>query len=265
MATSTSQQYKYANMTTSSLADLLRSDTPLKVAIIGAMDQEVEQLKQALGERQLEQIAGFDFYTGTLNGTDVVLLKSGIGKVNAAIGTTILLDRYQPSCVINTGSAGGFDEQLEVGDLVISDEVRHHDVDLTVFGYEPGQLPGLPPAFMPDPLLMKIAEQCISGINRVRTVNGLIATGDIFMDNPQRVAATRDLFPAMKACEMEAAAVAQACYRFDVPFIIVRALSDIAGKESGVSFKQFIDQASHHSAEMVMAIVNRLREYRDNV
>lgn len=251
-------------MTTASLADLLSAQTPLKVAIIGAMDQEVEELKQALSDRQLEQIAGFDFYTGQLNGTDVVLLKSGIGKVNAAIGTSILLDRYKPSCVINTGSAGGFDESLEVGDLVVSDEVRHHDVDLTVFGYEPGQLPGLPPAFVPDPLLVEIAEQCITGMNRVRTVNGLIATGDIFMDNPERVSATRTLFPAMKACEMEAAAVAQACYRFGVPFIIVRALSDIAGKASGVSFKQFIDQAAHHSAEMVISIVDRLREYRNN-
>jgi adenosylhomocysteine nucleosidase len=249
-------------MTTSSLAELLSSDSPLKVAIIGAMDQEVEQLKDALTERELEQIAGFDFYTGKLNGTDVVLLKSGIGKVNAAIGTSILLDRYQPGCVINTGSAGGFDADLDVGDVVISDEVRHHDVDLTVFGYEPGQVPGLPPSFTPDPLLVRIAEQCISGMNGVRTVNGLIATGDTFMDNPERVSTTRALFPAMKACEMEAAAVAQACHRFQVPFIIVRALSDIAGKESGVSFKQFIDQAAHHSAEMVIAIVNRLREYR---
>lgn len=251
-------------MTTPSLADLLQSDTPLKVAIIGAMDQEVEQLKDALTERAHEQIAGFDFYTGKLNGTHVVLLKSGIGKVNAAIGSSILLDRYQPSCVINTGSAGGFDEDLNVGDVVISDEVRHHDVDLTVFGYEPGQLPGLPPAFTPDPLLVRIAEQCISDLDGVRTVNGLIATGDTFMDNPERVSTTRALFPAMKACEMEAAAVAQACHRFAVPFIIVRALSDIAGKSSGVSFKQFIDTASRHSAEMVMSIVDRLRQYGEN-
>jgi len=244
-----------------SLADLLDSSGQLRVAIIGAMDQEVEELKEALVDREHEVIAGFDFYTGKLHGTEVVLLKSGIGKVNAAIGCSILLYHYQPSCVINTGSAGGFDRELEVGDVVISQEVRHHDVDLTVFGYQPGQVPGLPPAFTPDPLLVRFAEQSIDRMNGMKTVNGLIATGDTFMNCPERVAATRLLFPSMKACEMEAAGIAQTCHRFGTPFIVIRALSDIAGKQSEISFDQFLDKAAHHSAEMVIAITERLRDY----
>lgn len=241
-----------------SLKARLKAGESLRVAIIGAMDQEVELLKNALQHREHEVIAGFDFYCGELHGVPVVLLKSGIGKVNAAIGCSILLYHFNPSCVINTGSAGGFDGELSVGDVVISKEVRHHDVDLTVFGYEPGQLPGLPASFTPDPLLVQLAEESISGMEGVKTVNGLIATGDTFMNNPERVATTRALFPTMKACEMEAAAIAQACHRFSVPFIIIRALSDIAGKESNLSFEQFLDTAAKHSAEMVMAIVDRL-------
>lgn len=248
-------------MKPSSLADQLKSSGQLRVAIIGAMDQEVDELKDTLVDREHEVIAGFDFHTGKLNGTDVVLLKSGIGKVNAAIGCSILLYHFQPSCVINTGSAGGFDSELEVGDVVISEEVRHHDVDLTVFGYEPGQVPGLPAAFTPDPLLVRIAEQSIGNMEGMKTVNGLIATGDTFMNSPERVATTRTLFPTMKACEMEAAAIAQACHRFSVPFIIIRALSDIAGKQSEISFDQFLDKAAHHSARMVIEITERLRQY----
>ncbi len=248
------------NSSTPLLGQRLKKIASPRVAIIGAMDQEIEQLKSALVSRTHETIAGFDFYTGRLDGTEVVLLKSGIGKVNAAIGSAILLYHYEPTCVINTGSAGGFDAELEVGDVVISEEVRHHDVDLTVFGYEPGQVPGLPPAFTPDPLLVEIAEQCIGSMQGMKTVNGLIATGDAFMDNPDRVHAARALFPAMKACEMEAAAIAQTCHRFDVPFLVIRALSDIAGKESGVSFHQFLETAAKHSADMVTAIVKRLSE-----
>lgn len=245
-------------MTNQTLSARLNQSADLRVAIIGAMDQEIEQLKNALVALQHETIAGFDFYTGRLQGVDVVLLKSGIGKVNAAIGCSILLDRFQPTCVINTGSAGGFDSELNVGDVVISQEVRHHDVDLTVFGYEAGQLPGMPPAFTPDPLLVELAEQCIGQMQGMKTVNGLIATGDTFMNSAERVASTRALFPTMKACEMEAAAIAQCCHRFLTPFIIIRALSDIAGQQSEVSFDQFLETASRHSAQMVMAIVAAL-------
>lgn len=248
--------------TKSSFAEQLKSiDRPARVALIGAMDQEVELLKSSLAELQTQTLHGFDFYTGHLHGLEVALLKSGIGKVNAAIGTTLLLQTFSPDCVINTGSAGGFDSALNVGDVVISDEVRHHDVDVTIFGYEPGQVPGLPAAFTADPLLARMAEECIAQLPHTHTVRGLIATGDSFMNCPERVARTRTLFPSMQAVEMEAAAIAQTCHQFNTPFIVIRALSDIAGKESNLSFEQFLETAAKHSAQMVMAIVGRIAEY----
>ena len=154
-----------------------QQDNNLKIGIIGAMDEEVELLKDSLDEREEHHIAGYNLYTGKMHGVDVVLLKSGIGKVNAAIGTTLLLQEFQPTCVINTGSAGGFAEELEVGDVVISSEVRHHDVDVTIFGYEPGQVPGMPAGFIPDDFLADIAERCIARMDGMKTVKGLIATG----------------------------------------------------------------------------------------
>lgn len=237
-------------------------DRPPRVALIGAMDQEVELLKNSLDNLQTQTLSGFVFYTGILDGIEITLLKSGIGKVNAAIGTTLLLQTFTPDCVINTGSAGGFDSRLNVGDVVISDEVRHHDVDVTVFGYEPGQVPGLPPAFTADPLLARMAEECIAQLPHTNTVRGLIATGDSFMNCPERVARTRELFPAMQAVEMEAAAIAQTCHQFNTPFIVIRALSDIAGKESNLSFEQFLETAAEHSAQMVIAIVKKIAQYQ---
>ena len=116
----------------------------MKVAIIGAMEEEVTILRDKLENLKQETIAGSEFNIGTLNGVDVIVLKSGIGKVNAAMSTTILLEKFKPDYVINTGSAGGYHEELNVGDVVISTEVRHHDVDVTIFGYEYGQVPQLP-------------------------------------------------------------------------------------------------------------------------
>lgn len=238
----------------------LRDTRPLVIGVIGAMEEEVQYLREQLEQREDLNLAGYEFHSGVLKGQQVVLLKSGIGKVNAAIGTTIMLERFAPDCIINTGSAGGFASDLEIGDVVISSEVRQHDFDLTVFGYEHGQVPQMPPAFTPDPLLVEIAETSIHTVHDVKTVMGLIATGDAFMNCPDKVAETRAKFPSMLAVEMEAGAIAQTCFRFDVPFIIFRALSDIAGKESSISFKEFLEQAGVHSANMVIEMIRELGE-----
>lgn len=231
----------------------------MKVAIIGAMEEEVTLLRKNISNQQVETIAGCEFTTGSMDGVDVILLRSGIGKVNAAMSTTILLQKFTPDYIINTGSAGGFDPSLNVGDIVISSEARHHDVDVTVFGYEYGQVPQLPPAFTATDKLVLIAEKSAKEISDVQVVTGVIATGDSFMNDPERVEFVRTKFSNVQAVEMEAAAIAQVAHQFNVPFVIIRSLSDIAGKESNVSFEQYLDKAAVNSANLVMKIVSGLK------
>ncbi|WP_394187667.1 5'-methylthioadenosine/S-adenosylhomocysteine nucleosidase [Paenisporosarcina quisquiliarum] len=230
----------------------------MKIAVIGAMEQEVEALRLAIEDAQTEIIAKSEYTVGKYAGHDVILLKSGIGKVNAAMSTSILLEKFNPDIVINTGSAGGFDASLEVGAIVISDEVRHHDVDVTAFGYEMGQVPDLPAAFKSDETLRTLAEETVNEVGEHQYATGLIATGDSFMSDSERVELVRGYFPQMKAAEMEAAAVAQVCYQFDVPFVIIRSLSDIAGKESSMSFEEFLPTAAKHSTEIVLRLIAKL-------
>ncbi|MFF3101725.1 5'-methylthioadenosine/S-adenosylhomocysteine nucleosidase [Viridibacillus arvi] len=230
----------------------------MKIAVIGAMEEEVELLRATLENTTSTTIANSEYTTGTYKGHEVILLKSGIGKVNAGMSTTILLHQFKPDVVINTGSAGGFDENLEVGAVVISDEVRHHDVDATIFGYEMGQVPQMPAAFKSDEKLRKVAEEAVSELGEHQFASGLISTGDSFMNDPERVALVRSHFPQMKAAEMEAAAVAQVCHQFGTPFVVIRALSDIAGKESNISFEEFLPVAAKHSTEIVLRVIEKL-------
>lgn len=228
------------------------------IGIIGAMQQEIALLKQQLTESRTEQLGGLTFYVGALAGKNVVLVQSGIGKVAAAVATTLLISQFKPDCVINTGSAGGFDPELNVGDIVISSEVRHHDVDVTAFGYEIGQVPQMPAAFIAHPALIAAAEQSISELGFCKTKKGLIATGDSFMCDPERIAQTRQQFPTMLAVEMEGAAIAQSCHMLNTPFVVIRSLSDIAGKESPDSFDAYLEVASKNSSAMVTELLNTL-------
>ncbi|MBN2864970.1 MAG: 5'-methylthioadenosine/S-adenosylhomocysteine nucleosidase [Thiotrichales bacterium] len=230
----------------------------MKIAIIGAMEEEVSLLRSQINHLKTEIHAHFEYNSGQIGGLDVVLLRSGIGKVNAAVSTALLLDRYQPDFVINTGTAGGFHADLNVGDIVISQSVCHHDVDVTPFGYEQGQVPGSPTCFLPDNRLVKIAQESIEALQEVAHMHGLIATGDRFMYDPEDVQTTRDKFPKMIACEMEAAAIAQTCFSMGTPFVIIRSLSDIAGKENAVTFEQYLEQAATHSAKLILEMLSRI-------
>ena len=227
----------------------------LKIGIIGAMAQEVEILRGLMVEAKVIEMAGCKIYDGKINNTKVALLQSGIGKVSAAIGTTLLLELTKPDMVINTGSAGGLDANLNVGDIVISTEVRHHDADVTAFGYEKGQLPANPAAFIPNEQLVSVAlkETQTAGFN---AVSGLICSGDVFVNGAEKIAKIRQDFPSVAAVEMEAAAIAQVCHAFNVPFVVVRAISDVADKESHLSFDEFLPLAAKNSSEIVVAMLN---------
>ena len=230
----------------------------MKIGIIGAMEQEVALLRSQLQDLTITTIANIEFYSGNLDGAEVVVTRSGIGKVTAAIATTLLIERFAPDAVINTGSAGGFRKELAIGDVVISSEVRHHDVDVTAFGYEMGQLPSQPAAFLPAANLVDAATACIAEVGEVNAIEGLICTGDSFIADPERTKVMLSHFPAMAACEMEAAAIAQTCHQFQMPFVVIRAISDNANDDSAVDFDSFIVKAGEHSAKVVMAMVSRL-------
>jgi len=228
----------------------------MKIGIIGAMEPEVAVLRDQIHNLVTDTHAGMAFHRGTLNGVEVIVSQSGIGKVAASVSTTLLIEKYAPDCIINTGSAGGFDPSLNVGDVVIGSEVRHHDVDLTVFGYEIGQCAQMPAAYLPHPELARVAAQAASDSSQgVQIATGLIATGDSFMADPEKVAVARANFPTMQACEMEAAAIAQTCHLFAVPFVVIRSLSDIAGKQSELSFEEYLVTAAKNSADMVIAML----------
>ncbi|MBS4194766.1 5'-methylthioadenosine/S-adenosylhomocysteine nucleosidase [Lederbergia citri] len=230
----------------------------MKIAIIGAMEEEVSLLRNNITNKQIIEIAGCEFTSGNIGEKQVVLLKSGIGKVNAAMSTTILLEKFKPDIIINTGSAGGYNPNLNIGDLVISTEVRHHDVDVTIFDYEYGQVPQMPPAFLADPSLIETALKAAEKVEGIQAVKGLIATGDSFMNDPERVEFVRSKFQDLQAVEMEAAAIAQVAYQFKVPFVIIRSLSDIAGQESHISFDEYLDKAAVNSANLVLEMVKSL-------
>lgn len=229
----------------------------MKVGIIGAMEQEVTLLRDKIENRQTLQRAGCEIYTGTLHGVEVALLKSGIGKVSAAMGTTLLLEHCRPDVVINTGSAGGLAATLKVGDIVVSDEVRYHDADVTAFGYAPGQMAGCPAAFTADGELIALAERCISdlGLNAVR---GLVCSGDAFINGAEPLARIRATFPQVAAVEMEAAAIGHVCHLFGTPFVVVRAISDVADQASHLSFEEFLVVAAEQSTRMVDAMLQAL-------
>jgi adenosylhomocysteine nucleosidase len=231
----------------------------MKIGIIGAMEQEVALLRDKIEECQTLALANCEIYTGRLHGVEVALLKSGIGKTAAALGTTLLLQLCQPTFVINTGSAGGLAAQLQVGDIVISDEVRYHDVDVTAFGYETGQMAGCPAAFAAAPELIHWVGESATAL-KLNTIRGLIVSGDSFINGATPLDKIRRDFPQAIAVEMEATAIGHVCQQFAVPFVVVRAVSDVADKASHQSFEEFLSVAARQSSLMVEDLVVRINQ-----
>ena len=228
------------------------------IAVIGAMQPEIELLKGRLNGRESHRFGAFEIHTGEMHGKQIVLTLSGIGKANAAAATAAAVLKFAPDCVINTGSAGGLGSGLKVGDVVIGSETVHHDVDATAFGYAPGQVPQLPPTFATDATLAAAAETAAQAFPHAAVTRGLIASGDQFVHSTEAAAAIRANFPTVQAVEMEAAAIAQTCAQFGVPFVVIRALSDSADEKADVSFEQFLETAAVHSAEMVGRMIAAL-------
>ncbi|MHC5217047.1 5'-methylthioadenosine/adenosylhomocysteine nucleosidase [Enterococcus sp. LJL128] len=229
----------------------------MKIGIIGAMDQEIEELKKVLVEKKSWERAGAVFVSGSLGNHEVIVVRSGIGKVLSAVTTVLLIQEYGVNMVINTGSAGGIGAGLAVGDIVIADKLAYFDVDVTGFGYEKGQLPGMPLYYECSTYLKAEMKKAVEKIG-LPVQHGLIVTGDSFVNGKEKTAGILKDFPEALACEMEGAAIAQAAAQFNIPFLVVRAISDTADHEATQSFDEFIIEAGKKSAEMVIQFVRHL-------
>ena len=221
----------------------------MKIGIIGAMPEEIELLLDKLENPQKEAALGTLFYCGALHRKDIVLVKCGIGKVNAAVVTQFLITGYGVEAVINLGMAGAVVESLDIGDTVISKDLVYHDVMATAFGYKPGQIPGMDTfSFVAESKFTEIAEK-FQG-----TVSGRIATGDQFVESAGRRTFIKDTFGAL-CVEMEGAAIAHTCYLNKIPFIVIRAVSDRASGDAFDEFKKNMDVAVRNSTDIAERII----------
>ena len=224
-----------------------------RIGVIGAMDSELAALIAALAQPAQETVQGLIFHTGRLGAREVVLVRCGIGKVSAARCTQVLIDRFAPGAVINTGIAGGLAAGLAVGDIVVADGLVQHDFDAAPIGFVRMGDPGAPTVFAPDAALSALLAQTAGNTIGAQQVHrGLIATGDQFISGAAAKAAIRRAFPAAMAAEMEGGAVAQAASMSGVPFAVVRAISDLADGTAAASFEQFEQHAADVSAAAVL-------------
>lgn len=225
------------------------------IAIIAAMQPELDYLLEQLDNRQDSQAGAVHFHRGEIKGVPVILALSGIGKVNAALTTAVIIERFTPDYVINTGSAGGLKAGIQIGDVVVGCEIAHHDVDVTVFGYVPGQVPQLPARFNANQYLADAARKAAHVFTGAEIYTGLIVSGDQFVGTAEQNRLIKEKFSDVVAVEMEAAAIAQTCYQLNIPFVIIRAISDNGDANASVSFDQFLQQAAGNSAQMVINLI----------
>lgn len=226
------------------------------LGIIGAMAVEVAQLKNEMKQPEISRVAGMEFYKGMIGGKDVVVVQSGIGKVNAGICVQILVDRFGVDGIVNTGIAGSLQAKINIGDLVLSTDAVHHDVEATGFGYPVGQIPQMEVfSFRADEKLRELAKVCCAEVNPDIDVHeGRVLTGDQFISDKKKKEWLVNTFGGC-CTEMEGAAIAQAAYLNQIPFLIVRAISDKADDSASMDYEEFERQAVIHSVNLTRALI----------
>ncbi len=230
-----------------------------KIGIIGAMELEVETLKSKMEVKSTTTKARMEFFEGTLNGVEAVIVRSGIGKVNAGMCTQILADLFGVTHIINTGVAGSLDAAIDIGDIVVSTEVLQHDVDAGGFGYPLGQIPQLDTlAFPADEKMAELAKSVCEKVNKeIKVFSGLIVSGDQFISDKAKKQYIKNNFDGL-CTEMEGAAIGQAAYLNGIPFVILRAISDKADDSADMDYPTFERQAAEHCAKLVEEFIIEL-------
>ena len=222
------------------------------IGIIGAMDEEVEQLVEVMEITREETKACMTFKAGKLAGKDVVIVRSGIGKVNAAACTQILVDDFKADYIINTGIAGSLKAEIDIADVVISSDVLHHDMDATGFGYPLGQIPRMDVlSFKADPGLVALAKKaCEAATPEIGIHTGRIVSGDQFVSDTEVKKRIVDDFAGL-CTEMEGAAIAQTAHLNNIPFVIIRTISDKADNSATVDYPTFEKKAVANEVKIV--------------
>ncbi|MDF2803968.1 MAG: 5-methylthioadenosine/S-adenosylhomocysteine nucleosidase [Anaerocolumna sp.] len=230
-----------------------------KIGIIGAMEEEVEQLKQKMNNVNVCSKASMDFYTGLLEGKECVIVRSGIGKVNASVCTQILIDNYDIKMVINTGIAGSLKSEINVGDIVISTDAMQHDVDVRGFGYDYGVIPQMETSiFKAEERITDLAYRISKNVCKdIETHLGRIVSGDQFISDKEKKEWISSQFGA-SCTEMEGGAIAQTAYLNQIPFLILRAISDKADGSAEVDYESFKAKAIEHGVDFVTEFVKAL-------
>lgn len=230
-----------------------------KIGIIGAMELEVETLKSKMNVSATVTKAGMEFFEGSLNGVEVVIVRSGIGKVNAGICTQILADLFGVTHIINTGIAGSLDAAIDIGDIVVSTDMIQHDVDATAFGYPLGEIPQLGTKNFPaDKKMAELAKSVCEKVNtEIKVFSGRIVSGDQFICD--KAVKERLIAEFQGLCtEMEGAAIGQAAYLNGIPFVILRAISDKADNSAEMDYPTFERKAAEHCAKLVEEFITEL-------
>lgn len=229
------------------------------IGIIGAMEEEVELLKEKMTDTIIIEKAGMKFVKGTLKGQTAVVVRSGIGKVNAGICTQILADEFQVEAVINTGIAGSLKAEINIGDIVLSTDTMQHDVDAREFGYPLGQIPRMETlTFLADEKLRKLAKEVCEEVNPdIQVFEGRVASGDQFVADKETKEKIIENTQAY-CTEMEGAAIGQAAYLNKIPYLVIRAISDKADDSAHVDYPTFERQAIRHTVNLVSSMMERM-------
>ena len=223
-----------------------------KIGIIVAMEEEEEAIEKIMDNVELKQIYNLIFKIGEINNKKCILVKSGVGKVNAARTTQIMIDNFEIECVLNLGSAGAINDMLQIGDVIIGKHVVQHDFDITAFGHSKGYITGVGNSVICDRELVENFENIMENISE-RTYNiktGIVATGDIFCTDVAMKDEIRAIFDA-DLVDMECGAIAQVCYLDDIPFIVVRSVSDTPNGSNATTFDENLKLASRRCANIL--------------
>lgn len=230
-----------------------------KIGIIGAMEEEVAKLKENMQIQETSVIAGMEFCQGICEGQNVVIVRSGIGKVNAAVCTQILCDVFKVNAIINTGVAGSLKNEINIGDIVLSEDALQHDMDATGFGYAPGVIPRMEESvFKGDETLLKLAQKVCQEVNPdIQVFRGRVVSGDQFIsdhDVKQRIVNSFGGF----CTEMEGAAIAQTAWLNKVPYLVIRAISDKADGSAEMDYSEFEMKAIEHTVRLMTGMLRNM-------